>query len=562
MPKLPCNVSLGVKGDVIAEGENDIHSFAATPSVPEPWVDPVISKPDLVHGPGSPALPELSDLSPEGRDICRWMEAALQRHHAALLKAYKPPWLAEEEAGDKLKTLSMGSLASSPLSQFAPKDTNVSLITKINPRRRRRTLTYMQDIMSRHSMSQCPQSEPHRLTSFVLSKVFERLSILLLTSNTIFIGFQVELSFLAEMPAIAQVIDVIFAILFVVEVSLRVWAFGCKMFFCGPGRGWNMFDAIVVTLSAIEVTFSTLVPTSSNSFSVGNLGIIRVVRAFRLLRVLRIMRVLKFFKDVRILLLAVAHTMSTAAWAFLLTFLCMYMFGIAITQMVADYVKEQQALGYDVDRDSKLVQHFSTIIITIETLFMSISGGLSWEVATHALGTINPLAEALFFAYIMFTAFCMLNVIIGIFCKNAVEVFENDKERMIETQLSEKSRYMDNLAGMFNEWDTSGDGFITLDEFREHLGDRHMQAFLESMGVSPRDALQLFELMDMEDGCVDSRVELDGFVTGCLTLQSTAKAVHTEQMLLNLKLLEEKITSIHRQLSSMGQHFNLKPVRL
>eukprot|EP00930_Biecheleria_cincta_P084519 TRINITY_DN73984_c0_g1_i1.p1 TRINITY_DN73984_c0_g1~~TRINITY_DN73984_c0_g1_i1.p1 ORF type:complete len:565 (+),score=76.19 TRINITY_DN73984_c0_g1_i1:39-1733(+) len=559
MSQLHGHVSLSVIGRPV-DVKPGTPSFAALPSVPVPPValpaDHVFSRADLGRGDGSAVLLDLSHLSPESREICRWIEGALQRHHTALLKAYSPPRLEEEVADDErqARTLSSSSQPDKGTTTFAKRERRKA----ITDPHRRKSKVLIQDIIARESDKIVPKSEPQCLRRFVTSSAFERLSAALLVLNTMFLGVQVELSFLPEMPTSVQVIDVMLAAFFGVEVCLRVWAYKCKQFFCGPGRNWNIFDAIVVTLSALETVISYLVPTTAESSTVSNIGIIRIVRVFRLIRLLRIMRVLRFFKDVRILMLAVAHTMGTAAWAFLLTFMCMYMFGIAITQMVADYVKEQKALGNNIDRNSELVQHFSSMAMASLTLFMSIAGGLSWEVVAHALGKINPLAEALFIGYIMFTAFCMLNVIIGIFCKNAVEVFENDKEKMIEAQLNEKSRYMDNLAGMFNAWDTSGDGYITLEEFKEHLQNPQMEAFLESMGVKPRDALRLFEMMDLEDGRRDSQVDLDGFVTGCLTLQSNAKAVHMEQMLLSIKLLEEKICTIHRQVVCMTQHFQIK----
>lgn len=526
-------------------------SFSALPSVPVPQVEHrVESRSDFAQGVSSFALPELPDLSPEGREICRFLEAALNRHHAALLKAYRPPWLQEAGAVDTLVDLS------------SPEVEQTGAKAKKDKRRNAR-VTHIQDTVLLQSAGRgLPEREPPSLRGFVTSNLFERLSVGLLTLNSFFMAVQVELSFSPEIPASVQAIDVVFAVLFVVELFLRLWAFKCQAFFCGPNWRWNVFDAIVVTVSTLEVILSNSVSGNSGASPASNIGVIRLLRVFRLLRVLRIMRVIKFLKDVRILMLAVAHTLGTAVWAFLLTFICMYMFGIAITQMVADYVAEQQALGNDVDRNSELVHHFSSIAFSILTLFMSIAGGLSWEVVVHALGTINPVAEILFVVYIIFTAFCMLNVIIGIFCKNAVEVFENDKEKMIESALSEKSRYIDNLAGMFSAWDTSGDGYITLDEFKEHLENPKMEAFLESMDVKPRDALRLFEMMDIEDGCRDSKVEIDGFVTGCLTLQSNAKSVHTEQILLSIRLLEERTTMMHRLLTSMTHAFNVKLIDL
>eukprot|EP00930_Biecheleria_cincta_P034663 TRINITY_DN23923_c0_g3_i1.p1 TRINITY_DN23923_c0_g3~~TRINITY_DN23923_c0_g3_i1.p1 ORF type:complete len:576 (-),score=74.78 TRINITY_DN23923_c0_g3_i1:51-1559(-) len=489
-------------------------------------------------------------MSPEGRAICERIEAVLQRHHAALLEAADwSPLLEFDESASVAGTgeADNANHQSPPRNRVRRSVSSRALVQK--------SLTSLGGYVQRNKTRKAEQMSQNRqglLRKFVKSAIFDKVSAAVLSANIVFMSVQVELTFWPVTPPSLQVVDLCFALFFMLELLLRLWAIPMRVFCCGENRSWNLFDAIVIGLSSIETATSSLVSGTGSTSAINNIGLIRIVRVVRVVRVLRVLRVLKFFKDVRILLMAVAHTITTAAWAFLLTFLCMYMFAIAITQMVADYVKEQQDLGNHIDRQSQLIVHFSSLPLALLTLFMSIAGGISWEVVVHALGTINPLAEVLFICYVLFTSFCMLNVIIGIFCKNAVEVLENDKEKMIELQLSEKTRYVDNLANMFNQWDTSGDGYITLKEFKDNIADSHMQAFLESMGVKPGDAVRLFEFMDREDGYQDGRVDLEGFVTGCLQLQGSAKALHMEQMYITLKLVEERVNSINQKVSELA----------
>merc|ERR1712232_679468 len=57
----------------------------------------------------------------------------------------------------------------------------------------------------------------------------------------------------------------------------------------------------------------------------------------------------------------------------------------------------------------------------LSTLFMSISGGARWHDALRPLNEIGPVAVVVFYAYITFTYFAVLNVVTGVFCQSAME---------------------------------------------------------------------------------------------------------------------------------------------
>ena len=48
----------------------------------------------------------------------------------------------------------------------------------------------------------------------------------------------------------------IYAVVFLVEVLLRLVASGIVQYFCAPGWGWNWLDVFVVTSTWIELLFS------------------------------------------------------------------------------------------------------------------------------------------------------------------------------------------------------------------------------------------------------------------------------------------------------------------
>merc|ERR1711933_66379 len=100
------------------------------------------------------------------------------------------------------------------------------------------------------------------------------------------------------------------------------------------------------------------------------------------------------------------------------------------------------------------MMYFGSLPKAAFTLFMAITGGIDWEYAVNPLFTTGVLSVLIWLVYIIFSSFCLMNVIIGIFCQNAVEAFEQDKEKVIEHQLADRSRESEKLTAMFQRWDS------------------------------------------------------------------------------------------------------------
>merc|ERR1719210_742199 len=142
--------------------------------------------------------------------------------------------------------------------------------------------------------------------------------------------------------------------------------------------------------------------------------------------------------------------------------------------------------------------------------------------------------SAIFVLFIAFLVLCVMNLLTGIFCEHAIEVAHRDTDNVIAEQLNDKDRYTRELNELFQRWDSSGDGDLTLAEFQEHLEDERMQAFFRSLEIEAADAWSLFKLLGADgQGTVDS----DEFVTGCLRLRGGAKAIQIQELSGQVQLL-------------------------
>jgi hypothetical protein len=252
---------------------------------------------------------------------------------------------------------------------------------------------------------------------------------------------------------------------------------------------------------------------------------------------------------------AITSTLKTATWAFLLLSIAMYMFGVAIAQTVAELKQEREAEGNPLAGDDPLLRWFGSFPRALYTLFLAITGGIDYQISSDHL-MVMPMSFGLYIFYIVLSTFCVMNVVTGIFCQNAIETFENDKENLIDFKLQEKERFVETLTGLIKDWDTTGDGKCTREEFEKHVSDPRMQLLLRTLDIDARDACQLFTMMDVDGS---GYLDLDEFVHGCITLRGAAKAVHMEKSLIDNKVANNKLDRILRTLRTMGvrdEHLN------
>jgi len=388
-----------------------------------------------------------------------------------------------------------------------------------------------------------------KLGKFVISHNFDSFCAAVLIANMFFMGVQVEYAFKPTTPAIIRLIDLVFMSFFLVELAVRMLGLGCARFWCDPdARMWNIFDVVIVTLS----TTSQLMDEAN--VDVPNMSVFRLIRLVKIIRMMRVIMVLRFFEDLRILLAAIGGTLKTTSLALLLIVVIIYVFAIAIGQLVADHLRENK----HVSSPENMQFYFGGLWPTVFSLYMSITGGVDWQDVAVPLFDVGQFAVMLFLAYSSLMILCVMNVLVGMFCQCALDTTAQDRENVIKIQLQEKHRFVKTLKNLFADWDESGNGKCSLQEFINHVTDAKTQALLRSLGIEGRDAVALFELLDADGS---GEVDLNEFVAGCMNLRGPAKAVHVEQVNTNnrnilqrAEALEDKMDKILKQVLPAGTY--------
>lgn len=367
----------------------------------------------------------------------------------------------------------------------------------------------------------------HTMRTIVLSPWFEYMVGALLMLNAISIGVKAE--FRAQNPSekapvFFKVSETIFGLLFTVELVMRLYVFR-KKFLRIKGWQWNLFDLIVVSLQIVEAFFDLFLSTDG-------VGALSFLRLLRLGRVVRLLRMVRLVPELKSMVYLIAASMQSFFWTLVLLSLLMY--GLAVH--LADEVSEYRESNPSSDL-SKLEDGWGSVLKSINSLYQSILGGIDWKELYDELERISWSVPMLFVMYVAFASLVMLNLVTGVFVEGAQRIVTEDRDAELVKQAKR----------MFNIVDDSADHQVTWDEFQSHLEDPGMAEYFRLVGISRKEAKDLFQLLDLDSS---GTLSVKEFVHGCLGLRGPAKSLDLARLAYNHELQGNRLLSIEQKLDS------------
>ncbi|CAL1132904.1 unnamed protein product [Cladocopium goreaui] len=220
-----------------------------------------------------------------------------------------------------------------------------------------------------------------------------------------------------EVPEWFSVVNMIIVFSYVLEIFLKLRAYGFRGFFLGPEKVWNIFDFLIVALSLSETMLEIMaLMSSATNLDSSYLRSIRFIRVVRALRGIRVIRLIHYIGALRTLVFSIVSTAGSLVWTLVLLILVFYIFGVIIAQIVTDHCREsaQRSTG-DLDAlpscEKDASRYWFGVSESMFTLFMAITGGISWEDALKPLRDISSVAVACMVLYIVIAVFAILNVL-------------------------------------------------------------------------------------------------------------------------------------------------------
>lgn len=231
------------------------------------------------------------------------------------------------------------------------------------------------------------------IRSAVEHVVFQRFIIAVIVLNAIALGCDTVPTIMAAYGAELNAADHVVLAIFVVELTLRIFAYR-RAFFRDP---WNLFDLLIVG--------SALLPHSD------------VLGILRLLRVLRLMRLITLMPSLRLIVGSLVSALPGMGAVTLLLTIIMYMGAVIVTKLFG--VDSPKQFG---DLGSSL---FSLLQVT------TLDG---WPDMARAAMKTSPYAWVFFVGFIFVTTFTIMNLFVGVMVSAMEARVEQDKTEKIEVR--------------------------------------------------------------------------------------------------------------------------------
>ncbi|ODT70245.1 MAG: voltage-gated sodium channel [Pelagibacterium sp. SCN 63-23] len=212
------------------------------------------------------------------------------------------------------------------------------------------------------------------IARLVVTPAWERVIVGIIIANSIILGLETDAGIMAAYGPLLHGLDTIILGIFVVEIALRIIAFGPR-FFRDP---WSLFDFAVVVIA--------LIPAS---------GPFQVLRALRILRVLRLVSAMPALRRVVGGLIAALPGMSSIIVLMAMLF---YVAAVIATNLFS----------------ASFPDWFGSLGASLYTLFQVMT------LESWSMGIVRPVMEAyplawmFFVPFILLSTYAVLNLFIGV----------------------------------------------------------------------------------------------------------------------------------------------------
>jgi len=248
--------------------------------------------------------------------------------------------------------------------------------------------------------------------------------------------------------------------------------------------------------------------------------------------------------------MGVMHSVVPLLWALVFLGMLTLVFAVVLLHGVTTYLSGA-AKG---DRLAEaLAVYFSSLPMTVLSMFMSVTGGVNWWEIGSVLMDMSPFHACVFIVYVSVMILGVLNIITGIFVNDAIEMAQTDRDLMSQVHHQRTKNIVGELRKLFHELDTDLSGKLTFSEFRRSLDDQKMLFCFAALGIEVSDAMSFFQLLDV-DGT--DEIEIEEFIVGCMNYRGLAKTVDVETLMREQKRLlkrwEKKAKETRQQLVDLG----------
>jgi len=188
-----------------------------------------------------------------------------------------------------------------------------------------------------------------------------------------------------------------------------------------------------------------------------------------------------------------------------------------------------------------LKKYYGSVFVTVATLFKTITGGIDWEVAVEPLEKMPLMYTVVFYAYVTFSVFALLNVVNAMFIDSTFQRSRQDRDYVVQTEQDGKRSFLAMMERLFVELDIDNTGTINLSELQNRIRDQKVRAYFKAIDLDIYKVKKLFRLMDTDKSGGIDHVE---FRRGCDRLRGEASQLDQAILHYQMKMLSRDVATV------------------
>ncbi|CAK0788472.1 unnamed protein product [Prorocentrum cordatum] len=362
------------------------------------------------------------------------------------------------------------------------------------------------------------------LAEFVQSRAFDISCNLVVLLNCIFVVWAANHSVgTSDANDTIALAEFVFTAFYCVELVLKLWVHRL-FFFTNEDAAFNILDLALVLMALFEISILPLLQTGSGAVDP---TFLRILRIFKVVKVLRMMRALHAFKDIRVMIDCLVHSVWPLVWASALLGFLSSLFAIYFVQSVAAALSDG---NLSPAQEKELLEHFGQVETALFSLIVATTGGNDWAYYYERLEPLGGFACVVYVVYIMFMFLAVMNIVTSVFLDKAMEIAKPCSENEVLDKCHSDLHDADELIRMVSGKREDDQDTITFGEFVGYMNEREFRKHFDARGLTQQDTRMLFKMLtSYNSGTVcqggEKRVQLSAFLAGCMRLKGEASDI-------------------------------------
>lgn len=189
---------------------------------------------------------------------------------------------------------------------------------------------------------------------------------------------------------------------------------------------------------------------------------------------------------------------------------------------------------YALDERTEIYLYFGTF--TRSMLSMIEITLANWPPVCRAMQeNVSQWTMPFFVVHKLIIGFAVVGVINGVFMQETFKVASSEPRIMLQQKRKELASLAKKMTLLFQQADESGDGTLSIEEFRGIMSNIEIATWLSAMDLDVTDVDQVFHLIANTNGEITS----DELISGVARLKGGARAIDVAKLLREVSFLKE-----------------------